>query len=145
MLGIETKLSTAYYPQTDVQIERINQELKQYLRIYVDHRQNNWLECVVATTRHKVQQLHKQVKLSVGNQVGKITRELNKESLLNQGPIYIKSSWSMLLIINPTLMSMLLPYVHLKATILYTCALILSSRFFYYILGLGHHIMWHVM
>jgi len=37
----------------------------------------------MATTRHKVQQLHKRVKLLVGNQVGKITRELNKESLLN--------------------------------------------------------------
>jgi len=38
---------------------------------------------IVVTTRHKVQQLYKQVKLSVGNQVGKITRELDKESLLN--------------------------------------------------------------
>jgi len=38
MLGIETKLSTAYYPQTDGQTERINQELEQYLRMYVNHR-----------------------------------------------------------------------------------------------------------
>ena len=43
MLGIETKLSTAYHPQTDGQTERTNQELEQYLRIYVNHRQNNWL------------------------------------------------------------------------------------------------------
>ena len=42
MLGIETKLSTAYHPQTDGQTERTNQELEQYLRIYVNHRQNNW-------------------------------------------------------------------------------------------------------
>ncbi len=28
MLGIETKLSTAYYPQTDGQTERTNQELE---------------------------------------------------------------------------------------------------------------------
>jgi len=42
MLGIETKLSTAYYPQTDRQIERTNQKLEQYLRMYVNHRQNNW-------------------------------------------------------------------------------------------------------
>ena len=28
MLGIETKLSTAYYPETDEQIERTNQELE---------------------------------------------------------------------------------------------------------------------
>ena len=38
MLGIETKLSTAYHPEIDRQIERTNQELKQYLRIYVNHR-----------------------------------------------------------------------------------------------------------
>ena len=44
MLGIETKLSTAYHPETDGQTERTNQELKQYLRMYVNHRQNNWAE-----------------------------------------------------------------------------------------------------
>jgi len=32
LLGIQTKLLTAYHPQTDGQTERINQELKQYLR-----------------------------------------------------------------------------------------------------------------
>jgi len=44
MLGIETKLSTAYHSQTDKQKERTNQELEQYLRMYVNHKQNNWLE-----------------------------------------------------------------------------------------------------
>jgi len=44
MLGIETKLSTSYHPQTDGQTERINQELEQYLRFFVDHRQKNWPE-----------------------------------------------------------------------------------------------------
>jgi len=44
MLGIETKLSTAFHPQTDGQIERMNQELKQYLRMFIDHRQEQWPE-----------------------------------------------------------------------------------------------------
>ena len=44
MLGIETKLSTAYHPETDGQTERTNQELEQYLRMYVNYRQNNWVE-----------------------------------------------------------------------------------------------------
>ena len=44
MLGIKTKLSMAYHLETDGQIERTNQELEQYLRMYVNHRQNNWAE-----------------------------------------------------------------------------------------------------
>ena len=44
MLGIETRLSTAFCPQTDGQTERMNQKLEQYLRFFVDHRQKNWLE-----------------------------------------------------------------------------------------------------
>ena len=44
ILGIETKLSTAFYPQTDGQTERINQELEQYLHMFIDHRQEQWPE-----------------------------------------------------------------------------------------------------
>ena len=44
MLGIETKLSTVFHPQTDGQMERMNQELEQYLRFFVDHRQKDWPE-----------------------------------------------------------------------------------------------------
>ena len=44
MLRIKTKLSTAYHPQINRQIDKTNQELEQYLRIYVDYRQKNWLE-----------------------------------------------------------------------------------------------------
>ena len=42
LLGIQMKLSTAYHPQTDGQTERINQELEQYLRVFIDHRQKQW-------------------------------------------------------------------------------------------------------
>ena len=44
VLGITTKLFMAYHPQMDGQTERMNQELEQYLRMFVDHRQTDWLE-----------------------------------------------------------------------------------------------------
>ena len=44
MLGIETRLSTAFHPQMDGQTEWMNQELEQYLRFFVDYRQKDWPE-----------------------------------------------------------------------------------------------------
>ena len=44
LLGITGNPSTAYHPQTDGQTERMNQEIKQYLRIFVNHRQDDWSE-----------------------------------------------------------------------------------------------------
>jgi len=44
MLGIKSKLSTVFHPQTDRQTERVNQELEQYLRIFINHRQEQWPE-----------------------------------------------------------------------------------------------------
>ena len=44
MLGIKTKLSTAFHPQTDGQTEQMNQKLEQYLRLFVEHRQRDWPE-----------------------------------------------------------------------------------------------------
>jgi len=43
-LGIERNPSTAYHPQTDGQTERVNQELEQYLRLYISYRQDDWVE-----------------------------------------------------------------------------------------------------
>jgi len=39
MLGIKSKLSMVFHPQTNGQTERANQELEQYLRMFIDHRQ----------------------------------------------------------------------------------------------------------
>ena len=57
LLGIQTKLSTVYHPQTDGQTERINQELEQYLRVFIVHRQKqwpDWLETVEFTYNNKI-------------------------------------------------------------------------------------------
>ena len=44
MLGIKTKLLTAFHPQTDGQTERMNQKVEQYLRFFIEHRQKDWPE-----------------------------------------------------------------------------------------------------
>src|SRR6202171_4747460 len=42
LLGITISASTAYHPQSDGQTERVNQELEQYIRVFVNERQNDW-------------------------------------------------------------------------------------------------------
>ena len=42
MIGIRIASSTAYHPQTDRQTERVHQEIEQYLRLYVNERQDDW-------------------------------------------------------------------------------------------------------
>ena len=48
-LEIHHKLSTAYYLQTNKQTKRINQTLKQYLRCYINYRQNDWVQLLLIT------------------------------------------------------------------------------------------------
>jgi hypothetical protein len=46
LLGIELAHSTAYHPQTDGQTERVNQEIEQYIRLFVNHHQDDWDELI---------------------------------------------------------------------------------------------------
>ena len=43
LLGISQNISTTYHPQTNGQSERTNQWLEQYLRIYCNFQQDNWV------------------------------------------------------------------------------------------------------
>ena len=70
-----------------------------------------------------------------------ITRELDKESLLDCYPIYISYTWSMLWIITPALMSMHHPWVHHIYTIVKIvegglCSFLFLFLFFFYSLFL---------
>ena len=44
LLGIKTKLSTAFHPETDGQTERVNQTIEQYLCHYCSWKQDDWDE-----------------------------------------------------------------------------------------------------
>ena len=44
VLGTKRKLSTAYHPQTDGQMERINQEIGTFLRHYMNYQQDDWTD-----------------------------------------------------------------------------------------------------
>ena len=64
MLGIKTKLSTAFHPQTDGQTKRMNQELEQYLWFFIDHRQKYWPEWLVTAEFIVNNKIHSATKVS---------------------------------------------------------------------------------
>jgi len=64
MLGIETKLSTVFHPQTDRKTEWMNQELEQYLRLFVQHRQKNWPEWLASAEFAVNKKTHTATKVS---------------------------------------------------------------------------------
>jgi len=53
LLGIRLSSSTAWHPQTDGQTEHINQELDQFLRLFVNERQDDWYDLLpIAEFQH---------------------------------------------------------------------------------------------
>jgi len=53
LLGIKLASSTAWHPQTDRQTEHVNQELDQYLQLFVNERQDNWYDLLpIAEFQH---------------------------------------------------------------------------------------------
>ena len=64
MLGIKTKLSTAFYPQTDKQTKRMNQELEQYLQMFIDHCQEQWPEWLGTAEFAYNNKVHSSTKMS---------------------------------------------------------------------------------
>jgi len=53
LLGIQISSSTAWHPQMGRQMERVNQELDQFLRLFVIKRQDNWYDLLpIAEFQH---------------------------------------------------------------------------------------------
>jgi len=53
LLGIRISSSTAWHPQTDRQTEHVNQELDQFLYLFVNERQDDWYDLLpIAEFQH---------------------------------------------------------------------------------------------
>ncbi len=55
---------TAFHPQTDEQTEKINQTLEQYLRYYVNYKQDNWVALLLIAQYAYNSAYNKRVKMS---------------------------------------------------------------------------------
>ena len=49
ILGIKVAASIAYHPQTDGQTNCVNQEVEQFLCLFVNQRQDNWYDWLLIT------------------------------------------------------------------------------------------------
>jgi len=65
-LGIERSMSMAYHPQTDGEMERVNQEIEQYLRSMIMHSPrdgssyfHSWNSCTIITNTALCENLFK--------------------------------------------------------------------------------------
>jgi len=52
LLSIKANLSTAYHPETVGKTERVNQILEQYLRIYINYQQDDWVDFLPLLNSH---------------------------------------------------------------------------------------------
>jgi len=84
ILGIESTMSTAYHPQTDGQMEHVNQTLEQYLRCYVNYNLSNWSDLLPSAEFTYNNQAHKGIKES--------PFYLEYGRHLRAGPILVKES-----------------------------------------------------
>jgi len=83
MLGIEIKLLIAFYPQTNRQMERINQNTEQYLKIYINYRQSNWSDWLITAKfifNNKVHTIMKSLPFKINYKIeSRISFEIRKK------------------------------------------------------------------
>jgi len=82
ILGIESTMSIVYHPQTDRQMEHVNQALEQYLRYYVNYNLSNWLDLLPSAEFTYNNQVHEGIKES--------PFYLEHSRYLRAGPILVK-------------------------------------------------------
>ena len=83
-LGVERNPSTAYHPQTNGQTERVNQEPKQYLRLYYNYRQNDGAEWLSIAEFSYNNRIHSSTgRLCKGNRSGRL-QEIPQLIIVNE-------------------------------------------------------------
>ena len=58
ILRIKVMASTAYHPQTDSQTEHVNQEVKQFLCLFINQRQDDWNDWILIAKFAYTDQVH---------------------------------------------------------------------------------------
>ena len=79
-MGVNSKLSTAFRPQTDGQTERMNQVVEAYLRAFINFEQDDWVELLPAT------QLAYNTSCSETTKITPFFANFGYEADLRQGP-----------------------------------------------------------
>jgi transposase InsO family protein len=96
LMGIDHRLSTAYHPQTNGQTERTNQTIEQYLRHYVNYRQDNWAEFLPLAQFAFNNAIHLTIKetpffANYGYHPTLMAQPFHKEQVANEADSMIKS------------------------------------------------------
>jgi hypothetical protein len=60
----KSALSMVFHPQKDGQTERTNQEIEQYLQLYINHQQDDWMEWIACAKFTYNNQQHSATKFS---------------------------------------------------------------------------------
>jgi len=92
LLNIKVNLLMAYHPKTDRQTKHVNQILEQYLCVYINYQQVDWvfkvsLETVVSEAAHQVTTELKELHQYLHNQNPHALKQYEVHSALRHLPI----------------------------------------------------------
>jgi transposase InsO family protein len=76
LISIKLATSTAYHPQTDGQTECVNQELEQFLQLFVNQRQDDWEELLALGEFQYNNHVHSSTQQTCKGDLGRL-RNLN--------------------------------------------------------------------
>ncbi len=82
LLQIKSNASMVFHPQTDGQMERVNQEVEKYLCLFINHLQNDWVEWLsLAAFAHNNRTIQPPVKVHL-----RLTMAMTPISYRSQAP-----------------------------------------------------------